>query len=184
MVYDKNHIRFTQESQLLHNSLTKLVIKLQKDYIIFKKTMTIITVTTNADQGEGSLREAITKAQSGDTIKFDASLTDQTITLNRQIGIQKSLTIDGSDAPGLTISGGEKTNIFRLAKENESLTVRNLTLADSYDEAAPGGAIWAIDNSTVALLQLPIVPLTVMTEQRSAINPIAQGQLVYLPMEV
>jgi len=111
--------------------------------------MKIITVTNNADLGVGSLRHAIDIAESGDTIKFDASLANQTITLNNQIGIRKSLTIDGADASGLTISGNEQTNIFRFAKENENLTVRNLTLADSYYEAASGGAIWAIENSTV-----------------------------------
>ena len=111
--------------------------------------MTVITVTNNANDGNGSLREAIAIAQSGDTIKFDASLTNQTITLNNYISIKKSLTIDGSEAPGLTISGGEQTNLFRLVQKNENLTVRNLTLADSYYEATAGGAIWAAENSTV-----------------------------------
>jgi hypothetical protein len=111
--------------------------------------MTVITVTNNSSSGVGSLRNAIDLAQSGDTIKFNSSLSNRTITLNSSIGIQKSLIIDGADAPGLTISGGNQTNIFRLAKENESLTVRNLTLADSYYGAAPGGAIWATNNSTL-----------------------------------
>ena len=113
--------------------------------------MAVIIVTNNADNGVGSLRNAIYTAQSGDTIKFDSGLTNQTIILNSQIGIRKSLTIDGSDALGLTISGGEQTNIFRLGQENESLTVRNLTLADSYYEATAGGAIWAAENSTINL---------------------------------
>jgi hypothetical protein len=111
--------------------------------------MTVITVTNNSSTGIGSLRNAVDIAQSGDTIKFDSSLSNRTITLNNFIGIQKSLVIDGVDAPGLTISGGNKTNLFRLAKENKSLTVRNLTLADSYYQAAPGGAIWATDDSTI-----------------------------------
>lgn len=111
--------------------------------------MATIKVTNNDNSGIGSLRNAIYTAQSGDTIKFDSSLSNQTITLDDFIGISKSLTIDGSDAPGLTISGGKKTNIFWFGKENESLKVSNLILADSYFEAASGGAIWAKDNSTV-----------------------------------
>ena len=111
--------------------------------------MPIITVTNNADNGIGSLRHAIYTAQSGDIIQFDSSLANQTITLDSHIGIGKSLTIDGGDAPNLTVSGGGTTNLLRLAQENESLTVRNLTLADSYYEATTGGAIWAAENSTV-----------------------------------
>jgi Ca2+-binding RTX toxin-like protein len=111
--------------------------------------MTVITVTNNLDKGTGSLREAIYKAQSGDTIKFHSSLTNQTIILKSFIGISKSLTIDGSNAPGLTISGDEQTNIFWFGQKNKNLTVRNLTLADSYFEATAGGAIWAAENSIV-----------------------------------
>ena len=173
----------------------------------FKNNMSTITVTNNANEGNGSLRAAIKKAQSGDTIKFDDSLANQTITLNNFIGIRKSLTIDGSDAPDLTISGGEKTNILRLARENKSLTVRNLSLADSYYEAQRreerfGLQITALLSSKipilpimslmeqlytvkqVATLQSLIVPLTIMTEPRLAIKDIPQGQLVYLPMAV
>ena len=43
--------------------------------------MTTLTVTRNADSGAGSLRAAIAMAQPGDTIQFDASLANQTITL-------------------------------------------------------------------------------------------------------
>ena len=111
--------------------------------------MAVITVTSKANWGKGSLRDAIAKAQSGDTIKFDAGLSNQTITLEKFIGISKSLTIDGGDAPGLKISGGNQTNIFWFGKANENLTIRNLTLADSYFEATAGGAVWANNNSTV-----------------------------------
>jgi len=74
--------------------------------------MTVITVTSNADQGSGSLREAVYNAQSGDTIKFDSSLSNQTITLSSGLWLNKSLTFDGGDASDLTISGGNKTNIY------------------------------------------------------------------------
>jgi Ca2+-binding RTX toxin-like protein len=113
--------------------------------------MTIITVSNNANEGKGSLREAITTAQSGDTIKFAASLTNQTIALNKSINIGKSLTLDGADAPGLTISGSKKTDIFWFGQENKNLTVRNLTLADSYHKTMPGGAIWAAKNSNIKI---------------------------------
>jgi predicted outer membrane repeat protein len=113
--------------------------------------MTIITVTSNADQGSGSLRQAVYDAQSGDTIKFDPSLSNQKITLSSGLWLNKSLAFDGADAPNLTISGGNKTNIFWMGGVDEklSLSVKNLTLADSYYDAEAGGAIWAQDNSTI-----------------------------------
>ncbi|NJL51858.1 MAG: hypothetical protein HC930_05815 [Hydrococcus sp. SU_1_0] len=113
--------------------------------------MTIITVTSSADQGSGSLRQAVIDAQSGDTIKFDAGLSNQKITLSSGLWLNKSLAFDGADAPNLTISGGNKTNIFWMGGVDQklNLSVKNLTLADSYYDAAAGGAIWAQDNSTI-----------------------------------
>jgi predicted outer membrane repeat protein len=113
--------------------------------------MTTITVTNSADQGSGSLRQAVYDAQSGDTIKFDPSLSNQTITLSSGLWLNKSLAFDGADAPNLTISGGNKTNIFWMGGVDQklSLSVKNLTMADSYYDAAAGGAIWAQDNSTI-----------------------------------
>jgi photosystem II stability/assembly factor-like uncharacterized protein len=58
-----------------------------------------IVVTNSNDSITGSLRDAINKAQSGDTIRFDKSLTE--INLGEQINIYKSITISGN--PGLLI---------------------------------------------------------------------------------
>jgi predicted outer membrane repeat protein len=129
--------------------------------------MTVITVTNDLNKGTGSLRNAIHKANSGDTIKFDASLANQTIVLNHHIGIAKSLTIDGSDAANLTISGNKTTGLFRFHQKNENLTVRNLTLSDSYDEEIQGGAIWATENSTVNI------------ENTNFINNVSQGAALH-----
>ncbi|MEL6787068.1 MAG: hypothetical protein AAFO76_06575, partial [Cyanobacteria bacterium J06607_15] len=111
--------------------------------------MTVITVTNNSDYGSGTLRQAVLDAQSGDTIKFDSSLSNQKITLSSGLWLNKSLTFDGADAPNLTISGGNTSNIFWMGGVDASLelNVKNLTLADSYYEAAAGGAIYAQDNS-------------------------------------
>jgi hypothetical protein len=43
--------------------------------------MSVITVTSIADNGTGSLRAAIAQSQSGDTIQFASTLANQTITL-------------------------------------------------------------------------------------------------------
>ena len=115
------------------------------------KTMAVITVTNSADVGNGTLRQAILDAQSGDTIEFDSSLSNQTITLDSGLWINKSLTFDGANAPNLTISGGNESNIFWMGAvaDNLELNVKNLTLADSYYDAEAGGAIFGQENSTI-----------------------------------
>jgi len=117
----------------------------------------VITVTNTADTGygvpsvPGSLRAAIEIAQPGDTIQFDPSLANQTITLERRYDIEKDITIDGADAPGLTISGNQEQIIFRLAGDGREFTLRNLTITDAFHEYA-GAGIWVADpNATITV---------------------------------
>lgn len=64
--------------------------------------MAIITVTTTADSGAGSLRAAITAANDGDVIQFDATVfpsgTTTAILLASSIGINKAVTINAGAA--------------------------------------------------------------------------------------
>ncbi|MGB3518596.1 MAG: hypothetical protein WBA43_19220, partial [Elainellaceae cyanobacterium] len=105
-----------------------------------------MTVTSLANAGAGTLRAAIAQAQSGDTVKFSSALTGKTITLTSgeiDIAAGKSLTIDGSNAPNLTISGNSASRIFYLNSTSATpsqLVVKHLTLADGYT-ADRGGAI-------------------------------------------
>lgn len=77
--------------------------------------MAIFTVTTPADKGKGSLRAAIAAAQNGDRIRFDAALANKTIVLKTgQLDISQNVTIDGSQAPGITISGNKTSRVFEI----------------------------------------------------------------------
>ncbi len=108
--------------------------------------MSVITVTSIADNGTGSLRAAIAQSQSGDTIQFASTLANQTITLTSgqlEIPVGKNLIIDGAGASGLTISGNNTSRIFHLESASvnpTSLTIKNLTLANGYTDEF-GGAI-------------------------------------------
>ena len=63
------------------------------DQAAYAYDLATLTVTTNADSGAGSLRNAISSASDGDTITFNAGMT---ITLTSgQLSIAKNLTIDG-----------------------------------------------------------------------------------------
>lgn len=81
-----------------------------------------ITVTSNADSGPGSLRQAIASAASGDTITFD---NDYTITLASQLDIiNKTVTITGA-GHHITISGNNAVRVFHVGNPAGS---GNLTL--------------------------------------------------------
>lgn len=105
-------------------------------------------VTNTNDTGAGSLRAAIAAAAPGDTIAFSPLLANQTITLTSgQITVPagKSLIIDGSSAPNLTISGNNSSRIFYVQStgvQPTTFTVQNLTLANAYT-SENGGAIYA-----------------------------------------
>lgn len=121
--------------------------------------MSIITVSSTADNGAGSLRDAIAQAQSGDTIQFDPSLAAQTITLTSgQLTINKDLTIDGAGASGLTISGNNASRIFDVPTPGSSFTLRNLTLANGKAsgewENGAGGAIRTVSGDKLTTLNV------------------------------
>src|SRR5205823_6146921 len=90
----------------------------------FDEVLANLTVTNNSDtgvSGDGSLRGEIAAAASGDTIIFAAALAGQTITLTTTgdasvgasaLAIANTLTIDGSAAPGLAVSGNNARRIF------------------------------------------------------------------------
>jgi hypothetical protein len=103
--------------------------------------MTIFTVITTRDSGVGSLRDAVDRAQSGDTIQFSSRLANQIITLNRGITIAKDLIVDGFRAPNLAISGNKASRIFNVTQTHTSLTLRNLIFKDGFIAKDLGGAI-------------------------------------------
>lgn len=73
--------------------------------------MPTTVVTTTADSGPGSLREAIAR---GGVVGFAPSLADQTIKLASTIEISGSVTVDGSAAKQLTIDASQKGSAFRF----------------------------------------------------------------------
>ncbi len=118
--------------------------------------MAIITVSSAADSGKGTLREAILQANSGDTIRFNSSLANKTIKLNEQLVVDKSLTIDGADASNLTISGENKTRILRVSYDYSDVVLRNLTFAngravDKDSKKMRGGAIELVDSNNLVV---------------------------------
>lgn len=116
--------------------------------------MSIITVTSTADSGQGSLREAIALAQAGDTIQFASTLANQSITLTSgQLTVNKNLTIDGTGTAGLTISGNNASRVFDVL--SSSFTLRHLTIANGkttgVGEDGAGAGIRTASNTTLVV---------------------------------
>jgi hypothetical protein len=104
------------------------------------------TVTTLADSGAGSLRQAIIDAQPGDTINFAVTGT----IVSRYLYMEnKELTIDGPGANVLAISGGGLGGVFEIF--DSTVTIQGVTIRDGWD----GGAI-GMANSRLTLNNVTI----------------------------
>jgi hypothetical protein len=115
---------------------------------------TILTVTTTADSGPGSLRADVAAAQSGDTIDL-SGLSGQTISLTSgELVLNKNLTIQGPAAPQApaTISNDGGSRMFEIDGTTTQVALSNLNLTDGIGMAGnaagtgalngQGGAIW------------------------------------------
>ena len=120
-------------------------------------------VTTLADAGAGSLREAIgfaNAAASADTITFSPALfpggAPGLITLTTgEIGITDTLTIKGPGIDRLTISGNDASRIFNINDGNGAVlhpaSISGLTLLDGSAGAGNnGGAIRSTESLSLA----------------------------------
>ncbi|MDF1786671.1 MAG: hypothetical protein P1U82_12440, partial [Verrucomicrobiales bacterium] len=81
----------------------------------------VFLVRNNADSGEYSLREVLTRAE-GAVVTFHPDLNGETIALESQLTISSSLTVDASDLQqGLTLDG--QSNGFGILKITGAPTV-------------------------------------------------------------
>jgi beta-glucanase (GH16 family) len=100
-----------------------------------------LTVTNTADGGAGSLRKALGSLAVDGTVHFAAALTGQKITLlSGPLTLAKNVTIDGSAAPGLTMSGNHTDRVF-IVNAGTTATLRDLTVADGYGWQLAGGIL-------------------------------------------
>jgi hypothetical protein len=116
------------------------------------------TVTTTADSGAGSLRQAVIDAEfaaTDDIINFSPALSGQAIVLTGEIEITDTgtsgiLTINGLGADVLTIDGGAGTNRIFLI-DGATVTITDLTLTGGGGTGrinnGQGGAIFAFGSN-------------------------------------
>ena len=111
-----------------------------------------LVVSSNTNNGY-TLPWAVDCANDGDLITFDTAVfsVPTTITLASQIEISKSLTISGTGAENVIISGNNITRVFDI-KAGLDVTIRGITLRDG--NAGPpiwgrGGAIRSRSSLTL-----------------------------------
>ena len=111
-----------------------------------------ITVTSTANDGPGSLRNAVEFLCENGTIDFASQLEGQTLTLTDQILLEKDLNIVSTVA--MEISGGSATRIFEIQDANVSLNGLFLTrgsstaMSGTIDE---GGAIYVWNDASLTM---------------------------------
>jgi hypothetical protein len=105
-------------------------------------------VTTTADSGAGSLREAVAQAAPAGTICFDPTVfhrnapePDRTIVLASEVVVDKDLFVNGPGTDAVTITRGESfTRLWRVV-EGVSVTLEGLTVKGGYLVGGSGGGI-------------------------------------------
>ena len=106
-------------------------------------------VTSNADSGPGTLRQAILDSSIGDTIRINLPGPDKTITLLSPLLINKSLTIEGN---GVILTAVSLNDSLMRIEEWTNTTIRGVWFKDikpSY--GVNGAAIRSINVETLTL---------------------------------
>jgi hypothetical protein len=117
-----------------------------------KDKATTVTVTNTNDSGAGSLRNAITSASSGDTIKFNLTSYPATITLSSTLIINTDLTISGPGASNLAISasGYRYTSHDILSiSPGVTATISGIAIQQGGDGISCGGGIYNAGTLTL-----------------------------------
>jgi hypothetical protein len=122
-----------------------------ESYPVLSSVTPDILVSTTADDGPGSLRQAVADAVDGAVIGFEAAMAGESIVLASRIAIDgKAVTIEGPADRGIVLDGDGLTGILYVAPAG-GLTLRNATVTGSYGSE---GAIMSrgetrIENSTI-----------------------------------
>ena len=119
-----------------------------------------LVVTNTNDTGAGSLRQAITQANTDggngqlDQITFAPSLAGQTITVASTLTITQGMIIDGaiSGSPGVTVSGGGAVGVFTVNESANAaqVNINNLGVSNGNSTGATGASGAAPDANGTA----------------------------------
>ncbi len=99
----------------------------------------VLTVTSLADSGPGSLRQTMTNALPGDIIKIQVVGT--IVLTSGELTMAKAVRIDGPTTGQLIISGNNQTRVFNVTATAGKVVLNDLTIADGNAGNGSGGGI-------------------------------------------
>ena len=133
-------------------------------------------VTNTNDAGPGSLRQGVGCVHTGDTLFFDPSLVNDTITLEAALEIEKDLIISVSPGQNIWINGSSLTNTLKIL---EGSTVEIIGIK-CWGGNGPNGVIWNQGNLILDNVQVygDGAPGTIFTNE--GIFELKKGSAIWL----
>jgi hypothetical protein len=120
------------------------------------------TVTTLADSGPGSIRDAIASTPSGGTVDFQPGLSGTITLTSGELAIAQDLTIAGPGASVITVSGNDSSRVFDLTSTTATISLTGLTIAHGAAQNGGGlymaGGVLSITNCLLEANQVTGVP--------------------------
>ncbi len=99
-----------------------------------------VVVKNTADDGSGSLRQALSVIAAFGTISFAPTLNDQVIrNLSDELVVDRPVQINGPGAKRLTIHGNRAHRVFRITSPNVAL--RDLAIAGGQTASSPQASV-------------------------------------------
>ena len=143
--------------------------------------LSTFTVQNLADGGLGSLRAAITAANTipgADLIRFAPAARDGTITLTSgQLSITDDLILDGPGVNRLTISGNDASRVFSVSGSATDVEIHDLTIAHGRATGTTVEGPFGPVTLGGGLLNTGarVVVSHVTMDNNQAVGPVAQG---------
>ena len=105
--------------------------------------LSTLTVTTLADAGPGSLRQAVADANAApglDTVRFAGGLTGTITLTSGSIAVTDDVEINGPGGRGVTVSGNNASRVFTTGAGADA-AISRLTLANGRSDSPVLGAV-------------------------------------------
>jgi hypothetical protein len=107
-----------------------------------------ITVTTTADSGPGSLRQALADSNDGDTINF--AVTGTIGLTSAELLVNKSVTISGPGAASLAVDGNATSRVLHIGA-GKTVSISDLTLTNGNVVAVGNGCGLLNDHAVLTI---------------------------------